>query len=69
MGDARFFKGQVSAICAMSAALQGVRCTLGLTDTDDGATQVIAHEINELAHRGEHDPFRLASAVLKILEA
>jgi hypothetical protein len=63
-----FLKGQLfdpDAIRVMGIAYQDVCRRLGLTVKADGATEVVATKVIELARRGEHDPARLADAVLK----
>jgi hypothetical protein len=63
-----FLKGQLfdpDAIRAMGIAFQNVCRTLGLTGKADGATEVVATKVIELARRGEHDPGRLTEDVLK----
>jgi hypothetical protein len=52
-------------IKAMSTALDDVCNTLHLSDRANGAREVIAERIIELARRGERSPTRLRDRVLK----
>jgi hypothetical protein len=49
---------------AMSVAFEEACRTLGLTDTPDPLTDIIANKIIETAKAGESDPVRLYEAVM-----
>jgi len=53
------------AIRIMDRAFTDACSRLGLADKSDGATQLVAKKIIEAAERGERDPARMASAVLR----
>ncbi len=52
-------------IQGMSAAFDQVCLALGVQDDDDTSMQIIAERIVELARRGERNPSRLRSRVLR----
>ncbi len=49
---------------AMGVAFESACRTLGLTDTNDRLTEIIAAKIIETARGGESDPVRLYEAVM-----
>ena len=49
---------------AMGLAYDAARRDLGLADRFDGATQLVADTIIELARRGERDPGRLRAGAV-----
>jgi hypothetical protein len=67
-----FLHGQAfdrATIRSMNTAFQDVCRTLGLTDRADGATEMVAKKIIELAQQGARDPIRIANAVLESVRA
>jgi hypothetical protein len=54
-------------ISAMAAAYHAALSELGLTESDDAATRIVAKKVIELAGRGERDPERLKIATLAAL--
>jgi hypothetical protein len=52
-------------IRVMGVAFTDVCSKLGLNDKCDSATQLVARKVIETAERGERDPARIASAVLR----
>ncbi len=52
-------------LTSMGLAFTGACAALGLADTYDKATELVAKRTVELARRGEHDPERLKAAVLE----
>jgi hypothetical protein len=52
-------------IRSMSDALAGALTALGLRDTSDGFTELVARKTIALARHGERDPARLKDAVLR----
>jgi hypothetical protein len=54
-------------ISAMAAAYRAALEELGLSESDDAATRIVAKRVVELAARGERDPERLKTATLEAL--
>jgi hypothetical protein len=54
-------------ISAITAAYHAALRELGLSESDDAATRMVAKKVIELAARGERDPERLKIATLAAL--
>jgi hypothetical protein len=55
-------------VSAMATAYHAALKELGLSESDDAATRVVAKRIVELAALGERDPERLKAATLAALK-